>query len=643
MRSARFWNRSNSGDPAYMTPGHCSPVASPLLNYSHPTGALSTRAVLAKRGHTRQKTRDHERPRENTKDVSSSYHTHREELSRQHRAGGDPFMSSDQPRVVESRPSALTSNPVHEAEDEKDHGTVERPLSADQVREVIRLIQCRKCSRPLREPITLPCGRSLCRQCMPETHARENISYPATPGRLQGFECPYRECGRNHAVGDCGIDVILTKAVNNFKFEMQNAAAAANTAAEISTHIVIRAPGIVSADAEIDESTMSRVVKGVPLVAVYTLAEAGELDYDCSITFAEVSSLGDEAAAIDIKTFSKVKESVRTEMDCQVCYALFYDPLTTVCGHTFCRSCLHRVLDHSSYCPICRRGLSVSPLLYRESCPSNEHLKSIIQTFWADAVLTRGDALAAEASNRHREFDIPIFVCTLSFPMMPTFLHVFEPRYRLMIRRALEGDRTFGMVLPQRPRSANDAHFMEHGTLLRIVNAEYFADGRSLIETTGISRFKITRHGILDGYLVGKIERIDDISIAEEEDLEAAETQQPLDLYESAATHLSEEPMAVRQVSTTPEELSGMPTSELLSFGVSFVERMRQQSVPWLAQRMLAIYGECPNDPALFPWWFASILPAKEYEKYKLLGTRSVRERLKICCGWVLEWESSRW
>ncbi|KAF4783306.1 ATP-dependent protease La domain-containing protein [Colletotrichum scovillei] len=551
-------------------------------------------------------------------------------------------MSSDQPRVVESRPSALTSNPVHEAEDEKDHGTVERPLEGEQIREVIRLIQCRKCSHPLQEPITLPCGRSLCKQCVPETHTRENISYPATPNRLQGFECPYAECGKNHAVGDCGVDVILTKAVNNFKAEMEKAKET-STKAEISTHVIINSSGAGQSDTTDDNGEVARVVKGGPLLAVYTLADTGELDYNSAVTFAEVSSLGDEATSIDSRTFSKVKESVRTEMDCQVCYALFYDPLTTVCGHTFCRSCLHRVLDHSSYCPICRRGLSVSPLLYRESCPSNESLKTIIQTFWADAVLTRGDALAAEAMNRHREFDIPIFVCTLSFPMMPTFLHVFEPRYRLMIRRALEGDRTFGMVLPQRPRTANDTHFVQYGTLLRIVNAEYFADGRSLIETSGISRFRITRHGILDGYLVGKIERIDDISIAEEEDLEATETQQALERYESAATHQSEDSSLPRPPTTTPEDLSTMPTSDLLSLGVSFVQRMRQQSVPWLAQRMLAIYGECPNDPALFPWWFASILPAKEYEKYKLLETRSVRERLKICCGWILEWESSRW
>ena len=68
----------------------------------------------------------------------------------------------------------------------------------------------------------------------------------------------------------------------------------------------------------------------------------------------------------------------------------------------------------------------------------------------------------------------------------------------------------------------------------------------------------------------------------------------------------------------------------LLETGISFVTRMQRQSVAWLANRVLAIYGEYPNDPALFSWWFASVLPVTEEEKYRLLGTSSVRARLKI-------------
>lgn len=44
--------------------------------------------------------------------------------------------------------------------------------------------------------------------------------------------------------------------------------------------------------------------------------------------------------------------------------------------------------------------------------------------------------------------NIPIFVCTMSFPGIPCPLHVFEPRYRLMIRRCQEsGTRRFGMCI----------------------------------------------------------------------------------------------------------------------------------------------------------------------------------------------------
>lgn len=42
--------------------------------------------------------------------------------------------------------------------------------------------------------------------------------------------------------------------------------------------------------------------------------------------------------------------------------------------------------------------------------------------------------------------ELPVFVCTVAFPGLPCPLHVFEPQYRLMIRRCAEsGSRRFGM------------------------------------------------------------------------------------------------------------------------------------------------------------------------------------------------------
>ena len=46
------------------------------------------------------------------------------------------------------------------------------------------------------------------------------------------------------------------------------------------------------------------------------------------------------------------------DLECSLCTALIFDPVTTVCGHSFCRSCLCRSFDHSPACPVCRTVLS---------------------------------------------------------------------------------------------------------------------------------------------------------------------------------------------------------------------------------------------------------------------------------------------
>lgn len=44
---------------------------------------------------------------------------------------------------------------------------------------------------------------------------------------------------------------------------------------------------------------------------------------------------------------------------------------------------------------------------------------------------------------------MPIFVATQAIPSVSCPLHVFEPRYRLMVRQVMEaGTREFGMCMP---------------------------------------------------------------------------------------------------------------------------------------------------------------------------------------------------
>ncbi|KAI0526467.1 ATP-dependent protease La domain-containing protein [Xylaria bambusicola] len=513
-------------------------------------------------------------------------------------------------------------------------------------RQIVRLIQCQTCHKILQNPITLPCGHSICRTCLPETRPRANISYPATESRLHGFDCPFTDCGKEHAAADCALDVTLNKVLATVTATVATYRSATQLP-ECSIHITVcdqwNVAGIPSLE---DKQPESRVLSGGRIIAAYTLAELGKLDYSNEVSYSPVGAKGDETNLHDAEFFLNMKEVVKAEMDCQVCYALFLDPMTTTCGHTYCRTCIHRILDHSNLCPICRRAISIHAPASPRTAPSNRRLVSMINGFWADLVALRIQAYRLEQQANHEGFDVPIFVCTLSFPFMPLFLHVFEPRYRLMIRRAVEGDRTFGMVLGR----SGEPGFTELGVLLRIVNIEFFPDGRCLLETVGVSRFRIARHGFLDGYVVASIEKVDDISLAEEETLEASELSREDDItvleFRHPELERSEtEPSSTDQTPSNPlREVDPdiMSTRDLVNFGAEFVRRMQGESVHWLTARILAIYGECPDDPAVFPWWFACVFPVSDAEKYRLLGTSSVRERLKISYRWIVEWETSR-
>jgi Lon protease-like protein len=74
-----------------------------------------------------------------------------------------------------------------------------------------------------------------------------------------------------------------------------------------------------------------------------------------------------------------------------------------------------------------------------------------------------------------------------------------------MLRRCLESPTPrFGMVMP--PKSASSNVTMEFGTMLEIKGVRMLPDGRSLVHTWGVSRFRILERGTLDGYMVGRIE-----------------------------------------------------------------------------------------------------------------------------------------
>jgi Lon protease-like protein len=109
------------------------------------------------------------------------------------------------------------------------------------------------------------------------------------------------------------------------------------------------------------------------------------------------------------------------------------------------------------------------------------------------------------------ENEIPIFVCTLTLPFAPCPLHIYEPRYRLMLRRAIDyGSKQFGMCMYT---EENTSHITEYGCLLEIKNYQFTRDGRAIISTFGKKRFKIVSSKTKDGYIVAEVEWVKDTRV----------------------------------------------------------------------------------------------------------------------------------
>ena len=144
-----------------------------------------------------------------------------------------------------------------------------------------------------------------------------------------------------------------------------------------------------------------------------------------------------------VNTDRKRKPITRDDdLDCILCMKLIYEPVTVPCGHTFCKSCLLRAADHNSSCPVCRRVLHIG-----RDIPVNIVLATVLERYFPEEYDSRRIEESAKLpSDEGSGGMIPLFVMSPLLVGETMALNIFEPRYRLMIRRVMEGNRRFGMA-----------------------------------------------------------------------------------------------------------------------------------------------------------------------------------------------------
>lgn len=195
---------------------------------------------------------------------------------------------------------------------------------------------------------------------------------------------------------------------------------------------------------------------------------------------------------------------------------------------------------------------------------------------------------------------MPLFVLnTVVFPKLEFPMHIFEPRYRLMLRRCLEGQKRFGLVGCKRtpdgrwlPASVGCVlqitdHRVCSPSLIRCnahSRAQALPDGRSYVDCIGTRRFRVLERWDQDGYLCGKVQYFDDEPLANED--------------------------AKRQFTAAAASTRTKLSEALVSLA---------GNVSPAVQQLLARAGDIPADDVDFAFWLSSHFPLDQEVKQELL------------------------
>lgn len=98
-----------------------------------------------------------------------------------------------------------------------------------------------------------------------------------------------------------------------------------------------------------------------------------------------------------------------------------------------------------------------------------------------------------------RSLRVPIFPLAgaILFPRSQLPLHIFEPRYREMVRDAIDGAGRIAMIQPQ-SLDGDDAPLYAVGCIGEIVGIEELDDGRFNIVLHGSNRFRLIREAEME-------------------------------------------------------------------------------------------------------------------------------------------------
>lgn len=190
--------------------------------------------------------------------------------------------------------------------------------------------------------------------------------------------------------------------------------------------------------------------------------------------------------------------------------------------------------------------------------------------------------------------ELPLFpLNTVLFPGMPLPLHIFEERYKQMIRLCLDEERPFGVVFIRRSTSVAGPMATPHsvGCTAKIIQVQPLAEERMLVMTVGEERFRILSLKHDRPYLVGKVELapMDDLLTATSAEL--VERLHPMVVeYLEILSQVGEVKFDTSQVPHDPQQLAFLAAGFLQLPEEKKQPLLESKNIASLVRELYAIY-----------------------------------------------------
>lgn len=363
---------------------------------------------------------------------------------------------------------------------------------------------------------------------------------------------------------------------------------------------------------------------------------------------------------------------------CSIGNHLLDGPVTNHCGHTFCKLCLLQYKVTNDSCNKCQKRLPSYQFIQNQ--PLNFLLENLLSIFsniqpYNNIEVARPNQISNVSISflnldKFSYKDIPIYLSDFAvLPSQKLRIPIYTQKNRIFFQNALIACKEYQCLcvgILSKDKTNKKGKF---GTIVKITSIEQRANDM-LVDVTGMDRFKvISVNQETEDFISADL----DMQFEDQEDLEGVISNKnhwtehrqitppstPKYTQDTVITDVVAVPSSPPYSPSSPTPIYDFATASTatkLSTNVydfiselahstpstSFCSAVEGLLGPVWLDSVQGLHGPLPsgNNPVAMCWWAAVVLPVSNTDRYHLLETSTLEERLIIILSWIHDLKS---